>query len=144
MARPAKKTKENKSGFSDSVLRKLEDAFLQGMNNRQACFLADISESVFYEVLEKTPELAERFKLLSENTKVLAKKNIHTSIKKGKGYVSMWYLERAAKDEFGERMEVTGADGKELMPFMKIVKETYDKDSQETPTTTSSDGSGES
>lgn len=114
VGKPAKLTAEKGESFAPQVLHKLESAFLRGMNNREACFLADISESLFYRVCQTSPELLERFKMLQENVKVRAKEVVAEAIDKGDKQQANWYLERKAKDEFSTRNELTGANGKDL------------------------------
>ncbi len=112
--RPAEFTEDNQSNFSPNVLSKLESAFLQGMNNREACFLADISEALFYRVCKNNPALVERFEQMQENIKVKAKKVIAKAIEDGDKQQANWYLERKSKDEFSTRNELSGPDGKEI------------------------------
>jgi len=107
MSRPARKTKQNRSSFSPTILRKLEDAFSYGFNNKKACYLAGISESVFYDVTRRNSELSERFKHLKESPKITATKNIVDRINKGDVKLSQWYLERKSKEEFATR-DVSG------------------------------------
>lgn len=114
--RPAEKTNDAMTEFASETLQKLEAAFLQGMTNREACFLANISESLFYAVCKASPNLKERFEQLSENVKILAKRNLVEAINKGDVENSKWYLERKNKDEFSTRNELTGANGKDLVP----------------------------
>lgn len=113
--RPAELTIENETQFAPQVLHKLESAFLKGMNNREACFLANISEGLFYRVCKNSPELFDRFSMLQENVKVRAKEVVAEAIDKGDKMQANWYLERRAKDEFSPRQELTGANGTALI-----------------------------
>lgn len=131
VGRPPELTEDKKTNFAPRVLRELEDAFLDGMNNREACFIADISERAFYEVLQNNPELAQRFDLLKENLKVQSKKVIAKAIKNDDKQQANWYLERKSKDEFSLRNELTGADGEKLQPVLvKFLNE--EKDGKDT------------
>lgn len=113
--RPAELTEDGKTQFAPQVLHKLESAFLKGMNNREACFLADISESLFYEVCKNNPGIKERFEMLAENVKVQAKQNVYEKVVVGDVETSKWYLERRSKAEFSPRQELSGTDGKDLV-----------------------------
>lgn len=105
MARPPELTKNGCTDFQADILQELEGAFLDGMNNVEACFLAGISKTLFYEVLDNNKELAERFSLLRENMKMVAKRNIKKTLTDDnpltadkKTSVSQWYLERRDPD----------------------------------------------
>lgn len=95
--RPSKITRE--------TIRKLEEGFTRGLNDREACLYADISASVLYSYCEMVPSFYERKELLKESVKLIAKMNIERAIKKGDKPISQWYLERKAKDEFSIRTE---------------------------------------
>jgi hypothetical protein len=104
--RPAELTEDRGSRFAPQILCKLESAFLKGMNNRQACFLADISEATFYAVCKGNPGLLERFIDLQENVKVKAKEIIYEAIDKGDKAQANWYLERKSPEEFGNKQKI--------------------------------------
>lgn len=98
MGRPPKVT--------DEVLRKLEDAFLKGLSDREACFYADLAESTFYDYCKKHKDFSERKELLKENVKIRAKMNVADRISGGDIDLSKWYIERKCKDEFSLKQEV--------------------------------------
>lgn len=100
-----------KGEFAPPILHKLEDAFLMGFTNIQACHWANISQETFYSVVKQHPEYSERFETLRNSPKLKAIKNITDSIKEGDVDNSKWYLERKAKEEFAPRTEVTGPEG---------------------------------
>ena len=81
MARPRKITKE--------TVQKLEEGFLMGLSDREACIYADIAVSTLYDYCKKHKEFSERKELL---------KDIN---------LSLWYLERKCKDEFSPKQEIT-------------------------------------
>lgn len=114
--RPNEKTNEDYTDFSEDVLQKLEECFLQGLNNTEACLMANISQETFYGILRVNDSRKERFKLLKENTKVLAKRNIHNEIKKGDKETSKWYLERKDK-EFKNKTDIT-TDDESINPLL--------------------------
>lgn len=98
MPRPTTKSSNEMKNFSPTILQKLENAFLSGMSNTQACILSGISESFFYAVCKNNPQLMEHFAALKENTKMLAKKSIFNAIKNGDIKISQWYLEKNDKE----------------------------------------------
>ena len=94
------------------VLRQLEEAFSVGATDREACFLADISESTLYLYQQENPGFSERKEALKEMPKYKAKKNVVGAIEKGDVQQSNWYLERKGKDDgFSSRTELTGQNG---------------------------------
>jgi len=91
--------------ITDGVVRKLEDVFLKGLSDREACLHVGISPTTLYEYCSQNPEFAERKELLKEQPKIKAKLNINEEIQNGNTGVSQWYLERRAKDEFSSKQE---------------------------------------
>jgi len=107
--RPTVMTKE--------ALSKLEGAFADGATDKLACFLAEVSEEAFYSYQNKNPEFKQRKEYLKDQVKFQAKKVIRDAIANGDLDTSRWYAERKLKDEgFSSRTELTGADGKDLLP----------------------------
>jgi hypothetical protein len=107
--------------MSSETIAKLEDAFMYGANDKEACFLAEIGRTTFYDYCKENPEFVNRIEDLKDMTKMLAKRNIARAIQKeaeigGGTSNSIWYAERKAKDEgYAVRTEVTGKDGKDLI-----------------------------
>lgn len=99
MARPRKITKE--------TVQKLEEGFLMGLSDREACIYADIAVSTLYNYCKKHKEFSERKELLKDNIKMKSKLNVAHGIKKGDINLSLWYLERKCKDEFSPKQEIT-------------------------------------
>ena len=106
VGRPNTVTSEDGLNFEAFVLLKLEEAFQKGMNNRQACFLANVSERVFYDVLSKNEELSHRFESMKENTNIIAKNNIHSKLLDGDVDTSKWQLEKRQKEEYSSKQEL--------------------------------------
>lgn len=103
--------------FDDITLKKLEDAFANDATDVQACFLANISPASLYNYQKEHPGFLERKNALKAMTAYQAKKNIKDKIMEGDTEKSMWYVERKEKNEgFSTRQEVTGAEGKNLIP----------------------------
>lgn len=108
--RPTKMTSE--------VVMKLEQAFAIDASVEEACSYADISRNTFYEWLKRNPEYQDRIDELRERPVLKARQTIVKSLDNPQH--AQWYISRKRKKEFAERIEQTGADGKEL-PIMGIV-----------------------
>ena len=96
--RPGKINKE--------VLSKLETAFMKGLSDREACLYADVEPRALYRYCDGHPEFRQRKELLKEQPKMRAKLNVSDRIDKHDIYISTWYLERKAKDEFSAKHEI--------------------------------------
>lgn len=77
---------------------------MHGLNDREACLQANIVPQTLYNYCHENPEFFERKELLKDNTKMIAKNNIHAEIVKGDKSLSQWYLERKDK-EFKPKQE---------------------------------------
>lgn len=115
--------------MTDDVLRKLEDAFLRGLSDRQACLYAGIAASVLYEYQKERPEFSERKTLLKENVKMRARLNVHNAIDNGDIDASWRYLER--KDEsFKPTTKTEHAGGLTLTGIFQRAKAQADESAQ--------------
>jgi len=97
--------------MTESTLRKLEEAFLNGATDKEAIFQANIASSTFYDYCKENPDFAERKEDLKDQVKYRARRNIAKAIEEGDKSLSQWYLERKVKEEFSQRVEQTGAEG---------------------------------
>lgn len=102
------------------VVSKLEEAYANDATDEQACFLANISKQTLYDYQAKHPEFVDRKKALKAMVTYQAKINIKEAIfgddTKEKIESSKWLLPKKEKAEYSERTELTGADGKDLVP----------------------------
>ena len=98
--------------ITDTVLRKLEEGFLKGLNVTECCLFADVPKSTYYDYLNAHPSYSDRIELLKSNTRMIAKMNLYDKIQGGDDYNSRWYLERTS-EEFNpkQKQELTGKDG---------------------------------
>lgn len=103
--RPTVMTKE--------TIQKLEDGFLKGYSDREACLYADIATSTLYLYCKENPDFSERKEQLKDHVKMRAKTNIHKAIVEDSNLsLSQWYVER--KDpEFRTKQDIT-TDGQAL------------------------------
>jgi hypothetical protein len=100
----------NKNGrptvMTERVLKKLEDSFLEGLSDVQACLLAGITEKTLYNYCKEHEDFLQRKEQLKEMPKLLARRNIAKAIMGGDKEASKWYLERKEKAEFSPRQEI--------------------------------------
>lgn len=85
----------------DEVLRKLEESFSWGCNNRDACVYADIPESTFYDYVRANPEFSERIQVLRAKPVLEARKIVMEAMKDDPK-LAWQYLQKARAEEFGE------------------------------------------
>ncbi|WP_024407935.1 hypothetical protein [Streptococcus suis] len=94
---------KNKSGrptkMTQGTVKKLEEAFLRGLSDEEACLYANISKPTLYDYCKKNPQFTDRKELLKQRIKTRAKLNISKAIEDGDIDLSKWYLERK-DDEF--------------------------------------------
>lgn len=112
--------KESNAGrptiMTEDTVNKLEQAFSMGCSDLEACLFADISKQTLYDYQKKNPEFADRKAMLKEKMIFKARSVIADALNKKDENTAKWYLERKAKNEFGTRTEITGADGVSLTP----------------------------
>lgn len=103
----AKKTKRGRpTKMTQGTLRKLEELFVRGLSDEEACLLADIGTTTLYDYCKENPEFSERKELLKQRVKTRAKLNISKAIEEGDIDLSKWYLERRDND-FKAKQAVT-------------------------------------
>lgn len=95
-----------------------------GCSDPEACLYAGIGVRSLYRYEEKNPEFRQRKHLLKENLKLKSRALIAKAIEKDKDLrEANWYMERKAKDEFGQRTEITGKGGESLKMESKRSKD---------------------
>lgn len=94
--RPTKMTEE--------TVKKLEEAFLLGCSDLEACLYADISKQTLYNYQDKHPEFVDRKERLKENPVFVARRAVISEMKED-GNLALKYLERKKKDEFSIKQE---------------------------------------
>lgn len=100
--------------MTEEVLIKLKEAFLIGCNNEEASLWAGIAVSTFYNYTKSNPEYLDEVEQWKRNPIIKARNTVYKAIDNPE--TARWYLERKSKDEFGSRLEMTGAGGKPLIP----------------------------
>ena len=86
MARPTKLT--------TSAVSKLEEAFLLGCTDLEACLYAGFSCSALYRHQEKYPEFRERKEVLKSNISMKARKVIYDALERGDTATAQKVLDR--------------------------------------------------
>ena len=89
MGRPTKMTPE--------TLKKLEQAFLLGCTDKEACLYSNISHQTLYNYQEKHPEFVERKALLKKNPVLQARKSLMNGIA-DRPELGLKILERLTKE----------------------------------------------
>lgn len=107
------------------VLKKLEDAFLIGASDVQACYHADISPQTLYNYQKKHPKFIERKKGLREHVSLAAKKNIAKAITESSLLPDSWrWLEKKDPDFVPtQKVEHTGSVTMENIPMTPKMQE---------------------
>ena len=95
--------------MTPAVIAKLEDAWLYGCSDLEACFSADISKDVLYNYQQEHPEFTERKERLKENPIYKARKAVVDKLPDDPE-LALKFLERKRKDEFSTRQEVRDPD----------------------------------
>ncbi len=91
--------------MTDNVVKKLEEAFLLGCTDLEACFYAGISKQTLYNYQDANPGYIDRKEQLKTNPVFLARKTVVKEIQE-KGELALKFLERKKKDEFSTSTDV--------------------------------------
>lgn len=101
--------------ITEVILRKLEEGFLYGLTDEQACLYADVPTSTFYDFLKKNPEFAERKEILKNQPKIDAKITIAKALRPHDDpRLALEVAKNTMRDEYNTRQELTGKDGEDL------------------------------
>lgn len=92
--------------MTPETIAKLEEAFLIGCTDAEACFMAGISQSAFYRYQENHPEFKDRKEALKENTAIQARREVLEAISNHDGVMVRWYLEKKKPEEFTARQDI--------------------------------------
>lgn len=96
--------------MTDETLLKLEEGFMKGLSDRQACLYADIAESVLYNYQNAHPGYAERKHALKEHIKMRARLVLNEAIQGNDLETSKWLLSKRDKGFNPEsKVEMSGA-----------------------------------
>ncbi len=117
--------------MTTEIIAKLEEAFLNGGSDKEACFIAQIGMTTLYDFCKDNPAFAERKESLKDMVKYQARMNIAKAINTGDKTLSQWYLERKVKDEFSNKTETDITSGGKPLGGVDIAirKDVSDKES---------------
>jgi len=90
-----------------SVLQKLEEAFILGATDGEACLYADISTSALYAYQKRNPAFLERKELLKLKPVLRARRTVVKALETNPD-LALKYLERKMRIEFstGQRVQI--------------------------------------
>ena len=91
--------------MTPETIDKLEQAFMAGFSDEEACLHADISPDTLYTYCKKYPKFSERKELLKKRPLMQAKLNMLGFLKSKDKDSTKFYLERKGRDEFATRVE---------------------------------------
>jgi hypothetical protein len=102
-----------KPKMTPDVLRKIEEAAALDASVEEMCFYADVSRDTYDRYMKAHPEFAERVAKLRQKPILAARQAV---VKHATDSYSnaMDYLSRKKKNEFSQRQELTGEEGKDL------------------------------
>lgn len=92
--------------FTNEVINKLEDAYLLGCSDREACFLAGVSAAALYNYQKANPDFIERKQALKDNVTIQARRKVLEAIEDNDNVMVRWYLERKRPEEFTARQDI--------------------------------------
>lgn len=107
---PKQQKKDKKSGgrpqtVTDQIVRKLELAFAYDCTVEEACILAGLPRSTYYDFLKETPAFSDNIELLRTIPFLVARKVILSGIESDPN-LALKYLERKLKKEFSLKLEL--------------------------------------
>jgi len=89
--------------FTPETIQKLEEAFLLGCTDEEACFYADISTSSLYTYQKENDGFLDRKRALKQNPFFKARKCVVDNLEDSPDF-ALKYLERKKKDEFSTQV----------------------------------------
>lgn len=92
--------------MTQEVLQKLEEIFLLGGTDTEACLYADISPATLYNYQKENPKFLERKLSLKETPFLKARRTIIKSLDDPNH--AFKFMERKKKEEFGNNIEISG------------------------------------
>lgn len=99
--------------LTPETVNKLEEVFALDGTIEEACLFADISRQTYYNWIKDNKDMEERFDILRQTPFLKARRTIEKSLDNPQ--YAFEYMKRKKKNEFSERLENTGADGKDLV-----------------------------
>lgn len=102
--KPAKKNKGGRpTVFTEEVIRKLEFAFSNDFNDREASHYAGIAPQTLSDKFGRDPEFSDRMRVFKDKTRQKAKMVIHGALAAGDVKTAQWYAEHRMNDEYSDK-----------------------------------------
>ena len=95
------------TAMTDEVIAKLEQAFLLGCTDREACMYADIVPSTLYRFCQSNPAFSERKEVLKEKQFWKARQVLSDALDNGDVATAHKVIDRKE----GSKLSISGADG---------------------------------
>ena len=115
-----KKRKKNLGGaptvMTNDVLYLLDQAFMMGCSDKEACLYSGISKSTLYNYQQNNKQFVERKNLLKQNPALIARISLIKHMKND-GALALKFLERRRRKEFALRYEDKKTDENKLSLF---------------------------
>lgn len=108
---PKRKRKSNAGRppvVTPAVVQKLEQAFLMGCTDAEACLFADIAPRTLYAYCERNEEFAQRKEVLKQNPVMQARSVVLDAIKIDRDVAA---AQKLLDRKEGSKVALTGADG---------------------------------
>lgn len=124
---------KNKGGrptkMTPETIKKLEEAFLMGCSDLEACLYADITHQTLYTYQKGNDEFLERKKKLKENPVMIARKTVLQGIEKD-SKLAFDYLKAKKSDEFAEKKNIgiTDKEGNDMKWQVEIIPAKTEKE----------------
>jgi hypothetical protein len=90
--------------FTPQTIAKLEEAFLLGCSDIEACLFADVSKTALYNYQHANPAFVDRKELLKKSPTFRARRSVINALEDDPD-LALKYLERKEKAEFSTREE---------------------------------------
>lgn len=103
--------------MTPEILNKLQEAFLMGCTDAEACLYAEIEPRTLYKFQDENPEFIHKKEYWKQNPILKARAVVMNSIASGDESTAKWYLERKAKAEFSTKSEIglTDKNGEDIL-----------------------------
>lgn len=113
--------------MTETVLLKLEKAFMNAFSDEMACLYADISETALYNYCKENPEFAKRKEVLKLNPNLTAQKTLVDDLTNTGG--ARWWAEKKMPDFMPKsKVELSGqVDGVEITDAVRQVTANFEK-----------------
>lgn len=106
------------SKYTDKNVQELVKAFEDGATITEACHIAQIARSTYYNWVEWYPEFMDKMSEAQEYPDAVAKMVVVRSMKKNDVETSKWWLERRIKKEFSAKSELEHSGTIAYKPIM--------------------------